>query len=202
MSYSSFTALELHKKFGVRQEFVDGLLTGYSERAASPRLLDWLSFNVPFALAQGSEKARSEFIIAPVLSELSRESGGAVTVFSGIDFDVDAANGLNGVCDFLVSHSSYQSVLEAPVLVAVEAKQEDFKKGLSQCAAEMIAARIFNEREGHPMKEIYGCVTTGDVWRFLILRDNQILMETASFDVRHDLPRILGILWGMAHNEQ
>jgi hypothetical protein len=38
--------------------------------------------------------------------------------------------------------------LEAPVVVVVKAKQDDFRKGAPQCVAAMIAARIFNEWQG------------------------------------------------------
>ena len=33
-------------------------------------------------------------------------------------------------------------------MTIVEAKNENIKSGLGQCAAEMVAARLFNEREG------------------------------------------------------
>jgi hypothetical protein len=62
-------------------------------------------------------------------------------MFSGEEFNVDADRGLNGVCDFLIRQSAEQLVLEAPVIVLVEAKQADLKLGLGQCMAEMIAAQ-------------------------------------------------------------
>lgn len=118
-----------------------------------------------------------------------------------MEFNVDRKLGFVGWCDFLVSRSSFQRELEAPVVIAVEAKQDNFKKGISQCIAEMIAARLFNEKNGHPIDKIYGCVTTGDVWRFLVLENNLAKIETVSFDVREDLERILGILYTMALGE-
>ena len=145
-----------------------------------------------------SEKARSEFIMAPVFLELRHQARERISIFSGLEFNVDKKRKLTGFCDFLISRSPYQAALEAPVMVAVEAKRQDFKKGLTQCMAEMIAARIYNENRGRPVNEIYGCVTTGDVWRFLRLRDNAVEIETASFDIVGDLEQILGILWAMA----
>lgn len=201
MPYSSFTNLEIKHKFGVEQVFQDDLFATVAPCPASEWLGDLLAEGVPFALAQGSEKARSEFIIAPVLFELKRQSGGRFSIFSGMDFTVAPEQGLNGICDFVISRSAYQVEIEAPVVVAVEAKQEDFRKGITQCMAEMIAARLFNEQQGHPVQEIYGCVTTGDVWRFLVLRGQQVLVETASFDIREDLDRILGILLAMSLNQ-
>ncbi|MBX7173978.1 MAG: hypothetical protein K1X72_23610 [Pyrinomonadaceae bacterium] len=201
MAYSSFSALDLKNKFGVDQEFVDGIFTQIKPHKASDLLLANLKQNLNFALNQSTEKARSEFIIAPVFAELFVQGHGKVSIFSGVEFNVDRKLGLIGWCDFLVSRSSFQRELEAPVVIAVEAKQDDFKKGISQCIAEMIAARIFNEKNGKPIAKIYGCVTTGDVWRFLVLEDNLAKIETVSFDVREDIERILGILYSMALGE-
>lgn len=201
MAYSAFTTQQLKDKFNIRQKFVDDLFSEFPARAPSPLLRETLDYNIVFALSQGSEKARSEFIIAPILTEISRESRGQISIFSGIEFTVDVELGLNGFCDFLISRSPEQMTLDAPVIVAVEAKQEDFNKGINQCFAEMIAARIYNQKNAVEFSEIYGCVTTGDVWRFLVLRENLALIETATFDVRQDLEKILGILWAMSVGE-
>ena len=61
-----------------------------------------------------------------------------ISLFSGIDFNVDAENELTGVCDFLVSLSPEQFYVEAPVIILVEAKNLDLKAGLGQCVAEML----------------------------------------------------------------
>jgi hypothetical protein len=190
MSYSSFTNLELKRQFGVEQVFQMNLFTNIAARPASELLKTVLSENLNFALAQGTEKARSEYIIAPVFSELRKQSHETISIFSGWELNVDVAKGLIGFCDFLISRSPYQSALEAPIVVAVEAKKEDFEKGISQC-----------ERLGNPTDEMYGCVTTGDVWRFLVLRGDKAFVETVSFDVQEDLERILGILWAMTFDE-
>lgn len=198
MAYSTFTNLEIKAKFGVEQVFLDALFASAQPQPASDWLQQSLDEGVPFALIQGSEKARSEFIIAPVMLELRRQSHEQISIFSGMDFTVAPEQGLNGICDFVISRTPYQADIEAPVVVAVEAKQDDFRKGTTQCIAEMIAARIFNERQGQAVGEIYGCVTTGDVWRFLVLRGQQALVETTTYDIREDLDRILGILLAMS----
>jgi hypothetical protein len=135
------------------------------------------------------------------MMELHRQGKDQISIFSGMDFNVAPEQGLNGVCDFVISRSPFQADIEAPVVVTVEAKQDDFRKDTTQCMAEMIAARLFNEQQGKPISEIYGCVTTGDVWRFLVLRGQQALVETASYDIREDLDRILGILLAMSLNQ-
>jgi hypothetical protein len=201
MSYSKFTAKELKQQFGIEQVFMENLFSQTKPRVINDWLKSFLHETIEFALAQNTEKARSEFIIAPVFLELRRQAEEKISIFSGIEFNVDKKLKLTGACDFLVSRSTYQKVLESPVIIAVEAKRQDFEKGYDQCFAEMIAARIFNEREGKPIKRIYGTVTTGDVWRFLMLEGDKALIETVSFDIREDLERILGILWAMTFDE-
>ncbi len=201
MSYSNFTALVLKERFGVEQVYRSNLLAQVAPRAASELVKQTLAANLSFALMQGSEKARSEFIIAPIFAELRKQTEERVSIFSGIEFDIDYERGLNGVCDFLVSRSPYQAALEAPVMVAVEAKRQDFERGLAQCIAEMIAAQIYNERRAQNVTTIYGCVTTGDVWRFLVLRGKLAEIEASPFSLPSDLEKILGILWAMTFDE-
>jgi hypothetical protein len=66
---------------------------------------EWMLCGIDLALAGNTEKARSEFIIAPVLLELKRLLGAGFGLFSGVEFNVDADRGLNGSCDFLPTRS-------------------------------------------------------------------------------------------------
>lgn len=200
MPYSSFTTKDLKERFGVEEIFRTGLFDQIPPRPVSDWLKSFLEENTSFALAQGTEKARSEFLIAPIFVEFRRQAENRISIFSGWELNIDAEKGLTGRCDFLISRSAYQADLEVPIVVAVEAKQQDFDKGTTQCVAEMIAAKIFNEREGNPQSEIYGTVTTGDAWRFLVLRDNQGLIEPSLFSLK-EIDKIFGILWAMTFDE-
>ena len=64
--------------------------------------------------------------------------------------------------------------MRSPVLMLVEAKNENIKAGLGQCAAEMIAAQILNVKSGLESQAVYGCVTTGTDWKFLELSDRTL----------------------------
>ena len=68
--------------------------------APSAHLITELERNVPVALAIGTEKAKSEMIVGDVLLELREHFDRRISLFSGIDFSVDAEKGLTGVCDF------------------------------------------------------------------------------------------------------
>lgn len=201
MSYSSFTALELEDKFGIQQSYERDLFANIAPRKSSELLLAILNQNISFALEQGTEKARSELIIAPVFIELCNQTERQVNVFSGVEFNVDRKLGLTGWADFLVSRSTFRRGIKSPVVIAVEAKQQDFEGGVTQCIAEMYAAKLYNERHHNPTDKIYGCVTTGDIWRFLVLENNEAKIETTSLDVGEDLERILGILYAMSLGE-
>jgi hypothetical protein len=62
----------------------------------------------------------------------------------------------------------------APIITLVEAKDEDIEYGQAQCIAQMYAAQIYNEREGKPQACIYGCASTGDVWKFMRLQGSTL----------------------------
>ncbi|MGI8639271.1 MAG: hypothetical protein ACR2MG_04885 [Pyrinomonadaceae bacterium] len=200
MSYSKFTKADLKDKFGVELVLQTGLFDSAAVRPIGEWLKVYLANNTDFAILQATEKARSEFIIAPIFAELRQQAEAQISIFSGWELNVDVEQGLTGRCDFLVSRTPYQANLESPIVVAVEAKQQDFDKGTTQCIAEMIAARIFNEREGNPQTDIYGTVTTGDAWRFLVLRGQQGLIEPNLFPLK-EIDKIFGILWAMTFNE-
>ena len=148
---------------------------------------------VDLALANSTEKAKSEFIIAPVLLELRRSLGPKFVLFSGVDWEVDAERGLAGYCDFLIGRGPSQHILQAPFLAVVEAKNDLIRTGLGQCMAAMFAAWIANERAKIQASAIYGVVSTGAAWQFLKLRGQQVTMDVPEYFI-DNLPKIMGIL--------
>ena len=155
-----------------------------------------LAKKIPLAVAIGTEKARSELIIADVLVELREQFKQRISLFSGIDFSVDAEKGLTGVCDFLVSLSPGQLFLEAPVIALVEAKNAEPKLGLGQCVAEMLAAQRFNVEKGNPISRVYGATTSGTEWQFLKLEKQKLHIDIADYQITQ-CDKILGILSSM-----
>ena len=59
----------------------------------------------------------------------------------------------------------------------------------------MIAAQLFNEREGNAIDSIYGAVTTGEIWKFLKLVGAVASIDLSDYYIVRDVPKILGILW-------
>lgn len=193
MSYSDFKLPELKRRFNLILEEDADLFSAAPETPVSDWLRATLHETLSVALAINTEKGRSELIIAPILVELRKQTGHAISFFSGVDFTVDPSQGLNGVCDFIVSLSPEQLFVSAPALIIFEAKNEDIKGGFPQCIAAMIAAQRFNEREGNALPLIHGAVTTGTNWRFLQLDQNVVRIDRREYYV-DNLQKLLGIL--------
>jgi len=157
------------------------------------RLKQTLDEALDLASSISTEKARSELILTPILLEIRRTFNNKIGYFSGNTFNVEESKGLTGACDFLLSASSNQSLVTAPVLTLVEAKDNDIRIGLGQCAAQMAAAQIFNARKGQEQFAIYGAVSTGTNWKFLILENQLLKIDLTEYFITQ-LDQILGIL--------
>jgi hypothetical protein len=149
----------------------------------SDQLVEYLEEVLPIAIATGSEKVRSELIIAPILVEVWRILEKQIGIFSGEDFDVDSSVGLNGRCDFLLSRSPKLIEIDAPAVVIVEAKKADLRTGIGQCVAEMVAAQRFNKLKNKSVKTIYGSVTSGTQWRFMKLEEYTVTFDLSEYPV-------------------
>jgi hypothetical protein len=193
MAYSKFTLRQVKRDFDLTILEKESFLPSIQPIPPSDYLIETLRRNLTLALAVGTEKARSELLISPVLVELRESLNRSVSIFSGTDFTVDESLGLNGVCDFIISRSEEQLLIEAPVVVIAEAKKEDLNLGMGQCIAEMIAAQKFNELNGIPITNVYGTVTTGSIWRFLKLSGKTVCVDLSDYPVP-PVDQVLGIL--------
>ena len=196
MAYSNFTLETVRKAFHLETFETADISSKIEPVSLSSDLTKALEKKVPLAIAIGTEKASSELIITDVLVELREKFEHRISLFSGIDFSVDAENGLTGVCDFLVSLSPIQFHLEAPVIILVEAKKDNPALGFGQCVAEMLAAQRFNADKGNNIRIIYGAATTGTVWQFLKLEGQKLHIDGAVYAIGQ-CDKILGILSNM-----
>ncbi len=194
MSYSDFKDLDSLKSLGITTiESVQNLI---ASEPIEPSLfiIEALKRFVPLATAINTEKARSEYIIAPILSEIAFINS-QVSLFSGRNFNVDASRGLTGFCDFILTRNSDKLIIKAPVIVIVEAKNENINDGLAQCIASMYAAQIVNQRNlEENIKTVYGIVTTGQVWRFLSIDKTQQVKVDLNERYLTPLNELLGII--------
>ncbi len=199
MPYSQFTLSQAKKAFQLTIVEDAPVFPDIAPIAPSPRLADELN-DLPWSIAVGSEKARSEAIIYPVLQEVRRRFDRQISLFSGREFTVDATADLAGYVDFLISRSPEQLLIEAPVIVVTEAKKADLNEGLGQCLAEMVAAQRFNDMVGNRIPTIYGSVSSGTQWRFLKLEGTTVTIDLTDYPLP-PVDQILGFLVWMVKGE-
>ncbi len=187
MPYTDFSLETISTALGVSVETAE-IFPPLSPSSVPPWLRERLDRGLRQVLL--TEKARSEFIVVPVLlacQDLSREP---ISIYSGQRLDVDPARGLIGECDFILAATDPVPALRAPLMIIVEAKKNDVESGVWQCIAQMVGARVFNERSGRAPSPVHGCVTNGEAWQFLRLVD-----QLAEIDVRrYYIDNVAGIL--------
>jgi hypothetical protein len=188
--YTAFSLDELRYTFNfaiTRSHLVPNILP-----LSIPQWLqETLDKGMPLAL--GSEKARSEFIIVPILLTSRELSANRITIYSGQRFDIDPNNGLIGECDFILAATDPLPVIQSPIICIVEAKKNDIENSYGQCAAQMLGALRLNQRDQTGIETIFGCITTGEAWQFLKLEHSKIVIDTERYYI-NEVGVILAVL--------
>lgn len=203
MAYSKFSLKAVKEQLGIKviedvQLFDPDQIPKVS---ASEYLKTTLAEFAPLALSINTEKSRSEWIIAPVLAEVRKHYQNRISLFSGTTFTVDEARGLDGQCDYILSLSSEQLYIAAPIVTIVEAKKEDIVGGVGQCLSTMYAAYLFNEREQLSLPWIYGAITTGTTWKFLKLNNQEAYIDRDEYYLK-GIDVLLGIFGSIVLTEE
>lgn len=190
MSYKKFTFSDLEEKFGLKQS-----AKHLFEKIVALKPTDLLVLQLEIAYENPllSEKAICENIISPILVELKRKNKDSIQLFSGLDLPANKKVGLKGECDFLFAKAPQAREMTAPIISITEAKKGDIEAALSQNAAQMLGARIFNEKRKKNTPIIYGAVTNGTEWLFLKLEENTVFVDTKRY-ATVNLPELLGVL--------
>ncbi|MEG3923916.1 hypothetical protein [Microcoleus sp. T3_D1] len=191
MPYKSFTFQQLKELFGLDLSLSPILSAKVVPVEPSEWL--WRTIEISSNTAVTTAKERSERIISPIMLDLRERNNRQFSLFSGWSFDVDAEQGLNGECDFLLSSVPLDFEIKVPIFALRETKSGEIESCLPQCAAQMVAAQLFNEREHNSIPAVYGCVTTGVVWRFLKLEGNNLIIDVDVYCL-DNVPMILGVL--------
>ncbi|MGY2778507.1 hypothetical protein [Thermostichus sp. MS-CIW-37] len=193
MTYSSFTLERAISTFQLRSRIIHGLFAEVPPTECSDYLKITLDRYLGLATSVNSEKARSEFIIAPVLGEVKYLCRDQISLFSGKEFNVDPERGLVGLCDYIICLSPLQLYIQDPVVIIVEAKKEDLIGGLGQCVAGMVGAQVFNKNSNSQVDSVYGAVTSGTNWRFAKFEGDQLFIDDGEYFIS-EIAQILGIL--------
>lgn len=189
MPYTNFTLNDIKKNFGVSSR-ISKLFINILPQEPSATLLDAIETSHLFSLL--SEKEKSEALIFPVMVELKKKNRDKISIFSGRRLDVDSISGLAGECDFIISNKPDLFEVDSPIIALIEAKKDDFTQGVSQCVAQMIGSRMFNEQRGASTPIIYGCVTNAREWQFLRLQDDIVTIDSDIYYL-NKISEVLGI---------
>lgn len=190
MAYAEFKTLKiLEKDTGVSYRMETLFPKPIQEVEPSDKLL----FDLEEARMYGllSEKAKSEFIITPILKEVRRKNIDKITFLSGIALDTQVDK-LNGICDYIFSQVPQAIELTAPIFCVVEAKNRTIEEGLAQCGAEMYASHLFNIENETPKHFIYGAVTNAYEWCFLKFENHQLSIDQDRYAMQK-IAELLGI---------
>lgn len=196
MSFRDFVLEDVESRLGLTLK-TEPLFRDVPEVPLRPDFKETLAEGIILAQGVDSEKAKSEFVIAPILLEFRRLRKSQNVVFSGVEFNVDPAKGLNGYCDFLITRSPRLYLVTAPVIAVAEGKNDNVNTGLGQCIAGMRAAWLFNAAKGETVSQVFGASTTGTHWKFMRLRDTEVTLDTDDY-FGDCFGKVLAILLHMA----
>jgi hypothetical protein len=189
MAFSDFKSIsEVQERYNIKYE--EGLFLAPDETMPSAEFIRDFEFSKENIDIFTSEASRSEIIISPMLREMYKKHCRKYSFWiqKGISFDAV----LTGTPDYIFSRRSPlgKTVLEAPLVIVVEAKKNDFEQGWGQCLAELVAAQKINQ---DAERAVYGVVTDGNLWQFGRLRRDVFTKNAANFTVDH-LAKLYGAL--------
>ena len=190
MAYRDFKLVDLENKFGIVQHQVH-LFDVIKPIQPTAWLIETLR-KKRSGIRPTTEKAVSESTISAILTEIQELNQDKLTLFSGENLNADRAAGLNGEIDFLFVNRPDVFEILVPVINITEAKfNQAIERSIAQAAAQMIGARVFNQKHNNPTKTIFGCVTNSNQWIFLKLEDNNLLIDKSEYSPTN-LPELLG----------
>jgi len=181
MAFSEYKSIEqVQKEYNIKyleENFID-----FIDLTPSEFFIKEFQFNQENIDIFTSEASRCENIIYPILREVYKKFIDKYTLWShkGISYD----NKLSGIPDYLFSTKSElgKTVLGLPILLVVEAKQNNFIEGWGQCLAELVAVQKINQNDINP---VFGIVTDGELWQFGKLETNIFTKHKSSLTLDH-----------------
>ena len=132
-----------------------------------------------------SEQARREFLIAPVIRTVCRQTKQQVKV----EYPITVSQWLKGTLDYYFRD-----------LLVIEAKRDNLENGFTQLAAELIALDQWTTSD-RPI--LYGAVTTGNDWRFGMFNRSTrcVTQDLKLYRVPEELGQLVSILVELIRSE-
>ena len=189
MAFSDFKRIsEVQKKYNIKYREEHFIVS--HEALPSESFVEDFEFNKENIDIFSSEASRSEIIISPLLRDLYKKhyQGYSFWIQKSMSYD----DILSGTPDYMLSRRSElgKTVLDTPIVIIAEAKNNDFEQGWGQCLAELLASQKLN---ANPKRPVYGIVTDGNLWQFGRLVDDRFVKDTGNFTI-DNLPHVYGAL--------
>lgn len=191
MAYSDFTLTDLQRKFNLENKVVE-LFDKNRIQPIQPSDFLQQQLNEARGLPIKSEKSRSELLILPIILEARRINNNFFTVYSGDILTVDREKGLSGECDFVITKDTDSYSINNPIITIAEAKKQDIELGVNQCSAQLYGAYLFNQQFDSSVSKVYGCTTTGELWKFICLENNLLQIDRNDYYL-NEVDKILGV---------
>ncbi len=153
---------------------------------------DWFKEELMFSLTNRGEDDKEafvcEFLIVPFLKHVWKRHP-KINLFSHVQIKVDD---LTLIPDYLVSKRTPTGFkrLYKPLLLTVEAKNEQFDEGWFKALLQAIVCQKINATEKIPILVI---VTTGDFWQFGKLDNSHVIRHPLPLSIE-DPDALLGVL--------
>jgi hypothetical protein len=197
MAFSDFTYPAVVRDLGLTETAVADLFGHVPPTPPSAATAAILPAAVRLGTSAHTEASRSTWMVGTVLLDFWSRYGGQLTLIAGATFAADPDAGLTGYCDFLIGRTPQRPVIQAPVMLVFEAKRDSIPDRLGRGIAGLVGLQRFNRREGTPADPVYGCVTTGSLWKFLRLSGTTVTVDLTEYTITQ-VDRILGILTHIA----
>lgn len=155
-------------------------------------VMDWFKEELAFSLKNRGEDDKEaftvEFIVVPFLKEIWKKHS-RLNLFSHVQIKADD---MIVTPDYLITAKTptgYKKVYK-PLLLTVEAKNENFDEGWTQALLQSMVCQKINNSVEIPILSI---VTTGDTWQFGKLEKNVFIRHPVAVGIQH-IEGLLGIL--------
>lgn len=182
--YRRYTATELRTLFQVKIEKDQNLFANFTPSGNEYPVLQAIVIKIASRLKLSkfdNEATRGSLLAAPILWAAGEEYHLGVFFEPSINLQQETSislpHPLSGSYDGALSLDEIDCV--APIISVVEVKRSSLSDGLGQCLAEMYATRqVFQQNK------VYGIITDGEIWEFLLLEDSVLAVDMNNYYIK------------------
>ncbi|MEM9217706.1 MAG: hypothetical protein AAGD25_25610 [Cyanobacteria bacterium P01_F01_bin.150] len=183
--YKKYSTAQIRTIFDLKIEIDQDLFPNFMESDRTYERLqaavEKMESRINFSTAD-NEATRSNLLVSHILWEASDTYNLGIFFEPSVDIKPDSTpnlpHALNGSYDCALSLD--QLDFSTPIISVVEVKKSSLSDGLGQCVAEMYATlKQFNQ------DKVYGIITDGEVWSFLLLQTQCLMAHKSRYHIRN-----------------